>query len=237
MDIPDLLLKASKEERNSLLYSEAKELVSAWGIPTAPWRVARNREEALDAALSIGYPVVMKILSPDLTHKSDMGGVFSGLTRREEVIAAYEGIEKNSREAKKTIRMEGVIVERMLSGIEVIVGVTQDAQFGPVLMFGMGGIFVELLKDTSFRLIPIEPEDALEMIRELKGFPLVEGYRGMEGNIESLKTLLVKVSCLVVEYPEIAFVDMNPVFVSSSGSVAADVRIQLGNLSSPQVSR
>jgi acetate---CoA ligase (ADP-forming) subunit beta len=229
MEIADLLLKARNEKRGSLLYPEAKELLDACGIPTAPSKIARSREEALQSALSIGYPVVMKILSADLTHKSDVGGVFTGLSRPEEVIAAYERIEENSRIANPTIRMDGVIVEKTLSGVEAIIGVTRDAQFGPVLMFGMGGIFVDLLKDISFRLIPIEPADALEMIHELRGFPLLEGYRGQKGDIESLASLLLKVSHLIVQYPDIALMDLNPVFVSSSGSIAGDVRIQLRN--------
>ncbi len=232
MEIADLLLKARNEKRGSLLYPEAKELLDACGIPTAPSEIARSREEAVQSALSIGYPVVMKILSADLTHKSDVGGVFTGLSRPEEVIAAYERIEENSRIANPTIRMDGVIVEKTLSGVEAIIGVTRDAQFGPVLMFGMGGIFVDLLKDISFRLIPIEPADALEMIHELRGFPVLEGYRGQKGDIESLASLLLKVSHLIVQYPDVVLMDLNPVFVSSSGSIAGDVRIQLRNSAS-----
>ena len=228
MEISAVLVKARKEKRAALSYREAKELLDAWSIPTAPWTFARNAEEAVGAAHSIGYPVVMKIHSPDVIHKSDVGGVFTGLTRPEEVAAAYQSIERYSEGEKGSVRMDGVVVERMVSGIEVIVGVTRDSQFGSVLMVGMGGVLVELLGDTSFRLIPIEPGDGLEMIRELRGFPVLRGYRGIGGDVESLKTLLMKVSSLVVQYPEIALMDLNPVFVSSSGSIVADVRIQLG---------
>jgi acetyl-CoA synthetase (ADP-forming) len=226
--IDEILSKARGEDRNSLLYTEARELIENWGILTAPWRIARDKQEALQAALSIGFPVVMKILSPDVIHKSDIGGVFTDLNREEELIHAYEMIEDNSKKAKPTIRMEGVVIEKMVSGIEVIIGVATDSQFGHVLMFGMGGIFVELLKDISFRLIPIEPVDAQEMIYGVKGFPLLDGYRGKRGDIEGLKSLLLRVSHLIVQYPEIMEVDMNPVITSYNRSTVADIRILTG---------
>lgn len=223
--IDEILSKARGEQRNALLYNEAKELIENWGIPTAPWRMARNEQEALQAALSIGFPVVMKILSPDVIHKTDIGGVFTGLNREEELIHAYERIEGNSKKVKPAIRMQGVVIEKMLSGIEVIIGVTMDSQFGHVLMFGMGGIFVELLKDISFRLIPIEPADAQEMIYRVKGFPLLDGYRGKTGDIEGLKNLLLGVSQLVVQYPEIIEMDLNPVITSYNQTTVADIRV------------
>ncbi|HSB06952.1 MAG TPA: acetate--CoA ligase family protein [Thermodesulfobacteriota bacterium] len=225
MGIDEILSKARGEQRNALLYNEAKELIENWGIPTAPWRMARNEQEALQAALSIGFPVVMKILSPDVIHKTDIGGVFTGLNREEELIHAYERIEGNSKKVKPAIRMQGVVIEKMLSGIEVIIGVTMDSQFGHVLMFGMGGIFVELLKDISFRLIPIEPADAQEMIYRVKGFPLLDGYRGKTGDIEGLKNLLLGVSQLVVQYPEIIEMDLNPVITSYNQTTVADIRV------------
>jgi len=120
-----------------------------------------------------------------------------------------------------------VIIEKMLAGEEVIIGVTRDSQFGHVLMFGMGGVFVELLKDTSFRLIPIEPADADDMIREVKGSALLEGFRGKKGDMESLKALLLKISNLITHHPEIAEIDLNPVITSPSGSIVADVRIKI----------
>jgi len=226
--IDEILSKARGEQRNSLLYTEAKELIENWGILTVPGRMARNKQEALQAALSIGFPVVMKILSPDVIHKSDIGGVFVGLNREEELIHAYDMIEDNSKKAKPAVRMEGVVIEKMLSGIEVIIGVATDSQFGHVLMFGMGGIFVELLKDISFRLIPIEPVDAQEMIYGVKGFPLLDGYRGKKGDIEGLKGLLLRVSQLIVQYPEIIEMDMNPVITSYNRSTVADIRILTG---------
>ena len=226
MRIHNILLKAREEGRDSLFYTEAKELLADWGIPTAPSKVARNEGEALHAARSIGFPVVMKILSPDVIHKSDAGGVFTDLRSEADVVEAYASIEKSLNRIKP-VRMDGVVIEQKLSGVEVSIGVTRDRQFGHVLMFGMGGTLIELLKDTSFRLIPIEPVDAQEMIKEIKGFPLIEGYRGEKGDLESLKGLLLKVSHLIVQYPEIIEMDMNPVFNAPSGSTVADIRIMI----------
>ena len=224
MKIHNIFLKAREEGRNSLLYTEAKELLEIWGIPMAPSRVARNKGEALQTARSVGFPVAMKIFSPDVVHKSDVGGVFTDLRSEGDVMEAYASIEKNL-EKMEPIRMDGVVIEKMLSGVEVSVGVIRDPQFGHVLMFGMGGTLVELLKDTSFRLIPIDPTDAQEMIEEIRGFPVIEGYRGKRGDAESLKILLLNVSHLIVQYPEIIEMDMNPVFNSPSGSTVADIRV------------
>jgi len=227
MEIRDLFLKAQTEGRNSLLYTEAKELLKTWGIPVAQSKIAQDKEGALRAARSIGFPVVMKILSPDVVHKSDAGGVIADLRTEEEIVQAFDRMTESFKKEKPGIRIEGVVVEKLLSGIEVIIGATKDPQFGHVLMFGMGGVFVELLKDTSFRLIPIEPVDAEEMIKEVKGYPLLEGFRGKIGNIQSLKDLLLKVSDLVVHYPQILEMDLNPVFTFASGSIVADARITL----------
>ena len=228
MEISDILKNIRKEGRNFLLYTEAKKLLDIWNIPTAPSKIAMDQEGAVQAALSVGFPVVMKIFLPDVVHKSDSGGVIIDLRTEKEVIQAFNTMMDNFRKVKPTVRIEGVIIEKMLSGLEVIIGVTKDSQFGHVLMFGMGGIFVELLRDTSFRLIPLEPVDAKEMIKEVKGYPLLEGYRGQKGNIESLIDLLLKVSNLIVRYPEIFEMDLNPVFTFSSGSIVADARIIIG---------
>jgi acetate---CoA ligase (ADP-forming) subunit beta len=225
MKICDIFMKARAEGRGSLLYTESKELLELWGVPTASCKVARNKEEAVRAARSIGFPVVMKVFSPDVIHKTDAGGVLNDLRRRGDVINAFESIVNNMEKVRPPIRMEGVVIEKMCSGVEVMVGVTRDPQFGHVILFGMGGIFVELFKDTSFRVIPIESLDAREMIEEVKGFALLEEYRGMKGNIESLRDLLLKVSELTAQYPQIIEMDMNPVFSSPLGSIVADIRI------------
>jgi acyl-CoA synthetase (NDP forming) len=223
--IREIIMKARSEGRDSLLYTESKELLELWGIPTASWKVARNKEEVLRASRSIGFPVVMKVFSPDVIHKTDVGGVLTDLRGEEEVISAYGLIQNNMEKVAPPARMNGVVVEKMCSGVEVIVGVSKDSQFGHVILFGMGGSFVELFKDTCFRVIPIEAVDAQEMIEEVKGFPLLDEYRGKKGNVESLKDLLLKVSELTVRYPQIIEMDMNPVFNSLAGSTVADARV------------
>jgi len=225
MDANNLLKNVRKEGRSFLLYTEAKKLLEICNIPVPPSEIAKDPEEAVQAAISIGFPIVMKIFSPDVVHKSDSGGVITDLRTEKEVIQAFDKMMQNYRKSKSSVRIDGVIIEKMLSGVEVIIGVTKDSQFGHVLMFGMGGIFVELMKDISFRLIPIEPVDAKEMIREVKGYPLLEGFRGQKGSIETLENLMLKVSDLIVHHPHIFEMDLNPVFTSSSGSIVADARI------------
>ena len=225
--VADIISTIRREGRKLLPYEEGKKLLEKWGIPVAPSKVATDKEGASDAARLIGFPVVMKILSPDIVHKSDAGGVVTDLRTEEEVTLAFEKMMKDVKERRPAARIEGVIIEKMLDGVEVILGVTKDSQFGHVLMFGMGGIFVELLKDTSFRMIPIQPADAEDMIKEVKGYALLEGFRGKRGDADSLKALLLKTSDLITHYPEIAEIDLNPVITSPSGSVVADVRIQM----------
>ena len=227
MEIHDILSKVKNDGRKLLYYHEAKEILVACGIPTAPFRVASNREEAVEAALSIGFPVVMKILSPDLVHKSDAGAVAVDLRTEAEVARAFYSMMDHVRGRNSTLRVEGVILEKMLSGIEMIVGTTHDVQFGPVLMLGTGGIWTELLKDTSFRLIPIEPIDAEEMIEDLQARPLLQGYRGQRVDLEGLKNLLLKTSDLIHRFGEITSMDLNPVFASSEGCTVADVRMMI----------
>ena len=228
MDANNLLQSIRKEGRNVFLYTEAKKLLETWNIPVTETKIAKNQKEAIQAANSIGFPVVMKIFSPDVVHKSDSGGVITDLRTEKEVIQAFDKMMENHRKSKSPVRIDGVIIEKMLSGVEVIIGVTKDPQFGHVLMFGMGGVLVELLKDISFRLIPIDPVDAKEMIREVKGYPLLEGFRGQKGSIETLENIMLKVSTLIVQHPEIIEMDLNPVFTFSSGSIAADARIIIG---------
>jgi len=227
MEIADILSKVREEGRALLSYEEGKRVLEMWGIPVVPSRVATDGAGAREAARFLGFPVVMKVLSPDIVHKSDVGGVVTDLRTEEEAGRAFEIMMENAKERKPTARIQGVIVEKMLEGVEAIIGVTKESQFGHVLMFGMGGVLVELLKDTSFRLIPIEPGDAEDMMREVRGYVLLEGFRGRRADIESLKGLLLKISDLIIHYPEIAGIDLNPVIASPSGSIVADVRIQM----------
>jgi acyl-CoA synthetase (NDP forming) len=208
---------------------EAKQVVKEAGIKVTETRLASSQKEALAICNEIGFPVVLKIASPDITHKSDAGGVKTGLRNAAEVKKAYGEIMASVKTKFPDAKIEGVSVQSMARpGVEIIIGMFKDAQFGPVIMFGLGGIFVEVLKDVSFRLIPIEKRDAEEMIGEIKGKALLQGYRGQEpADIKSLVDVLLKVSALVEKTPEIKEIDLNPVFAYKDAAVAVDARIVL----------
>ncbi len=201
-----------------LLEQEAKNLLESYGIKTALGKVCSSEDEAVSFARSVGFPVVMKVHG--LLHKSDVGGVILDIRNDDEVRRAFR-ILSSIKGAK------GVNVQPMLKGIELIVGAGEDEQFGSFLMFGLGGVFAEVLRDVTFRLIPVSRKDAEEMIREIRGHRILEGYRGFRANIDSLIDLLLKVS-EIVEKEEIVEMDLNPVFANENGCFVADARILKG---------
>ncbi|GAB4325489.1 MAG: acetate--CoA ligase family protein [Dehalococcoidia bacterium] len=219
--------RARSEGRTLLTEVEAKQALIDAGIPATKTTLAATREEACRQADEMGYPVVLKVVSPDIAHKSDVGGVKLNLQNADEVGAAFDAIMASARAAQPSARIEGVSVQQMAApGTEVIVGMTTDPQFGPVMMFGLGGIMVEVLKDVSFRLVPLERKDAEDMIMEIKGRPVLEGVRGQPpANIEALVDLIVQVSRFVEANPDIRELDLNPVLASPSGAIAVDARI------------
>ena len=225
----EIIQKARAEGRILLSEIESKELIKEAGINVMDSTLARSKKDALWISDQMGYPVVLKIASQEVTHKSDAGGVKLGLTSREEVDRAYDDILRSVTQMYPKAVIQGVTVQKAAkSGVEVIVGMSKDAQFGPVLMFGLGGIFVEILKDVSFRIVPLTRKDAASLIREIKGYPLLEGYRGAPAvDVQSLEDLLLKLSGFVLEYPEIKELDLNPIFAYSNGNVAVDARIIL----------
>ncbi|MEX0749573.1 MAG: acetate--CoA ligase family protein [Dehalococcoidia bacterium] len=219
--------KARAEGRTLLTEIEAKQMLEEAGVPVSPARLATTRDEAMAVARELGFPVVLKIVSPQITHKSDVGGVALGLTSAAEAGEAFDRVVASTKQHVPDATIEGVAVQRMeRQGTEVIVGVTRDPQFGPVLMFGLGGVLVEVLKDVAFRVIPINERDARQVIHEIKGYPLLEGYRGSEAaDIGKLQELLLQVSSFVEAHPEIAELDLNPVFAYADGAIAVDARI------------
>jgi len=225
----NIVESARKEGRSALTEIEAKQLLKKIGIDTTDIKLARTKKEAVDCAKGFGFPVVLKIVSPDILHKSDVGGVKLNLNSATEVGKAYSEILASARKHKPKAKIDGVSVQPMARpGTEVIIGMTKDAQFGPVLMFGLGGILVEVLKDVSFRIVPLVKRDAREMIHEIKGYPVLEGYRGQEpANIEVLENLLLKVSDYVDKHPEIKELDINPIFAYKDGALAVDARVIL----------
>lgn len=227
MSFDSVLAQARAEGRTLLTEVEAKALLAEAGVPVARTLLARTREEAERAAEEVGYPVVLKIVSPDIAHKSDVGGVRLNLGDRAAVGQAFDEVVANARRAVPDARITGVAVQHMApQGTEVIVGMTTDPQFGPVMMFGLGGIMVEVLKDVAFRLVPLEEKDARQMIDEIKGRPVLSGVRGQPpADIDALARTLLKVSEFVERHPEVRELDLNPVFAYPDGALAVDARI------------
>jgi len=221
--------KARSEGRTLLTEVEAKELIKQAGVSVNDTKLAVSREEAISISEQLGFPVVLKIASPDVVHKSDAGGVKLGLSTSEQVGKAYDDILAAIKKEYPKAVIQGISVQKMATpGVEVIIGMSKDAQFGPVLMFGLGGIMVEIMKDVSFRIVPLTKRDAAEMIREIKGYPMLEGYRGQEPvDIASLEDLLMKLSNFAEQNPEVKELDLDPIFAYSKGALAVDARVIL----------
>jgi len=224
--------RAIQEGRN-LVEPEAYELLEAYGVSVPRHQVVTSAEQAEVAAAEVGYPVVAKIVSPDILHKTEVGGVLLNLNDAAAVRAAYRQIVERARQARAALR--GVLISHMAPpGTEVIAGLTQDAQFGPVVMFGLGGIFVEVYRDVSFRLIPLTEPDAAAMIREIKASPVLQGVRGRHpADLQALADLLLKVSRIAEENPEIAEMDLNPIIVYEKGLSVVDARVLLHHKAAP----
>ena len=224
-----IITDALKNGRMVLTEVESKQLVAEAGIPVIKTKLAKSKAEAIEISKKLGFPIVLKIVSPDIIHKSDIGGVKLNLANATQVGRAYAEIMAAAKKANKKADIQGVSIQKMAKpGVEVIMGMSKDAQFGPVLMFGLGGVFVEVLKDVAFRIVPLARRDASQMIREIKGYPLLEGYRGQEpANITALEDLLLKLSTFVDETPQIKEMDLNPIFAYKNGAVAVDARVIL----------
>lgn len=225
----EIIADVLAEGRKHLLEHEAKAVCQKYGIPTTRFRVAGSAEEAATIAEGIGFPVVLKVISPDVIHKYDVGGVILNLKSANEVINAYNQIVRNVKMHRPEARILGVNVQEMAQpSIEVIVGAIKDPQFGPALMFGLGGIFVEVLKDVTFRIAPINEDDALEMIHEIKASPLLKGYRGLPpADVKAIVKILLGASKMVTENQEIKELDLNPIMVYEKGAKTVDARIIL----------
>lgn len=225
--LSEAIERARSEDRSVLTEIESKQVLAAAGIPVAEATLAASADDAAKAAAKAGFPVVLKIVSPDVTHKSDVGGVKIGLEDEAAVRTAYDDIIAAVSDRQPKARIEGVAVQAMARpGTEVIVGMSKDPQFGPVLMFGLGGIFVEVLKDVSFRIVPLEERDAREMIDEIKGRAVLDGVRGGEpADIGALASLLLQLSAFAEANPQVEELDLNPVFAYKDGCLAVDARI------------
>ncbi len=227
----EIIAKAREEGRKKLLEHEVYAVCAHFGLPVPRHGLATNEDEAAEIADRIGYPVVLKIVSPDITHKSDVGGVVLDVKSANDAREAYRRIMENVRKRAPSARIVGVLVQEMVPwGLEVIVGATRDATFGPVIMFGLGGIFVEVLKDVSFRIAPLASEDIETMIREIRSYRILEGYRGEPPrDIDAIKDILKKASDLMMKLEDVQDLDLNPIMLYEKGKGAkiADARILL----------
>ncbi|MGV8058257.1 MAG: acetate--CoA ligase family protein [Smithellaceae bacterium] len=221
-ELAEIIRQAVRDNRSYLMEHESKEILEGVGIATTGFLVARSEDEAVAMSEKIGFPVVLKIVSPDVVHKTDAGGVKLNLGTSEDVRKAYQEIV----DTFKYQHIEGVTVQRMArQGIEAIIGVTRDPSFGSVIMFGLGGVFVEVLRDVSFRILPITESDAAKMIEEIRGYAILKGYRGHTVDLKALQNVLVKISQLVMENPEIAELDLNPLVLYPDGYITVDARM------------
>ncbi|TFG24786.1 MAG: acetyl-CoA synthetase [Promethearchaeota archaeon] len=227
MNIAELLTKKIDSNQLVLTEFESKELLQEIGIEIPPQSLTSTKEETISTAERIGLPVVLKLMAEDIVHKSDTGAVKLNLKSKDEVEKAFEELMNIPSKSEKKISVQKMADEPIT---ELIIGMTTDQQFGPALMFGIGGILVELLEDVSFRIAPIERYDALEMIHEIKGFPILDGYRGKpKADIDAIVDTLLKISDLVVKHEEIHEMDLNPVFIYDKGLICVDARIILKN--------
>jgi acetyl coenzyme A synthetase (ADP forming)-like protein len=224
-----VLDRARAEGRDSLTAPEGKALADAYGIPVPGEALAHDADEAVSLAVELGLPVVAKIVSPDILHKTEAGGVKVGLSTPDEVAAAYARIIDNARAYDPEARVEGVQIQQMVGGgLEVLIGATTDPTFGKIVVFGLGGVLVEVLKDVAFRLAPVSTADALAQIGGIKAAQVLDGVRGGAAvDRDRLADLLVRLSDLVTDFPEIAEADLNPVFASADSAIAADLRFVL----------
>jgi succinyl-CoA synthetase beta subunit len=216
------------EGRKFVTEPEAKEMLRSYGVAVTRDVVCRTAEEAVVAAGKIGYPVVMKLVSPQIVHKTEFGAVRLNVVGEEVVKSIFQELTSSAKERIEDLRIDGVLVSETAKGQEMIVGSVKDPQFGQMIMFGLGGINVEVFRDVSYRLAPIEEIDAREMISELKGRKLLEGFRNHEVvNVEELIATLMAISCLLDDFPDIDEMDLNPLFGDKNGVKVADARIML----------
>jgi len=205
-----------------LSFEETRNLLLKYKLPFCRTEIFNSKEKALVFAKQIGFPVVLKIHAQKIFHKSEVGGVKVNIKNEEEFINSWDEIEKNI-EGKN---IEGILVQEMVSGSEVAIGMKRDSQFGPVLMFGLGGIFIEIIKDVSLRIAPIDIDEALAMVREIKGFKILDGARGKNKvDIVKIAEMLVNISSLSMKEEKIQSIDFNPVMVTDKQAVITDLRI------------
>ncbi|MEN6317308.1 MAG: acetate--CoA ligase family protein [Syntrophaceae bacterium] len=228
--VTNLLMEIKKQGRVQLTEVESKQVLKAYNIPVRTGQVAADADTAATIANWAGYPVVMKLVSPDIPHKSDAGGVRVNIDSPEAVRTVYNEIIQSAKKYKPDAHIQGVLIYQMVpEGLELVIGATFSRQFGHAVMFGLGGVFVEVAEDVAFRLVPLTKEDPLDMIKEIKGRKLLGGFRGRPAvNINAIADIIQMLSSLLADHPEILEIDMNPVIASASSAIVVDARIAIG---------
>jgi acetyl-CoA synthetase (ADP-forming) len=228
-DVGKIIENVLASRRKALLPDEVMDVIKTSGISTPDYVMAKTAKEAIEASRTIGFPVVLKIASSDVLHKSDIGGVVVDVESEEEVEKRYDEIMENLAKNISDACITGILVQKQVrQATEVIIGGIRDEQFGPAVMFGLGGVFVELFKDVAFRIAPVTETEALEMMKEIKGYPILSGYRGMkELDISQITKTIVTISELISNVDEIKEVELNPLFVYEKDTIAVDARIIL----------
>ena len=227
-EIEEILENSKLSNKSILTYEESRRIMELAGIPLNKMEIAKNINESVAKAKSIGYPVVLKVVSEDVLHKSDSGGVKIGIKSEEDLKNAYNDMISKVKEHYPNARIDGFSIEEMVEGVELLIGTNTDSQFGKMIALGIGGIFVEVYKDVSFRLIPVEKEDVEDMISDIQGKKIFDGYRGKPSvNKEELISIVLQISKLVEQYPMIKEMDLNPIVATEKGLRAIDARIIL----------
>jgi len=227
----DILDKAKAQGHRELVEFMAQDMLKAYGLPVPRSILAKTSDEAVKAARSIGYPVVVKIASPQISHKSDMGGVMVNLTNDEDVRQAFLSITNRAKRARD-VYILGCLVQKMApkGSREVFAGFRRDPKYGPLTVFGLGGIYVEVLRDISCRIAPLSFTDVAEMVREIKSYPILRGVRGEASvDFKALEDVLLSVSQIAVDFSEITECDLNPIMAGPDGALVVDARFTLGS--------
>jgi acetyl-CoA synthetase (ADP-forming) len=229
MEYQDIISKCIADGAVAIPELEAQQICKQFGVSCAPAVISGDEQECLQAAEAIGYPVVLKVVSPEVIHKSDAGGVVAGIADAQQLRRAYERLIRAVQNARPDALIRGVLVQKQVKkGVEAVVGGLRNAQFGPVVMVGLGGIYVEVLKDVSFRLAPVERDEALRQIKETKLYRLLQGVRGERPcDIDSLGELIVSTGQMISSIAEITEIDFNPAICSPEGCMVVDARLVL----------
>jgi len=227
MKCSQIILNVQRQHRKLLTLAESQTILQRHKIPFVKNIFVKYSEEAAAVAKKIGFPVALKVVSPEISHKTELGAVQLNLRDEAEVSHAFKKILANIKQKQPSASISGFLVQKMADGVEVLVGGKNDLQFGQTIAFGAGGVFVEVYDDVAFRVVPISKKDAEEMIREIKAYKILQGYRGKHYDVAALQKILLNTSKLLEKHHDIVELDINPIFVQTKGAVAVDARIAI----------